>query len=122
MRRIAILTALGAGLALGCGAAAGTSSGLQGRVMRGPIQPVCRINEPCDAPAAGVTLRFSRAGRVFAHATTNRKGWYRVVLKPGRYSVRTNRRGFEAIPKPAAATVTAGRVRRVDFQLDTGIR
>ena len=126
MRRIAIPIVLVAGLALGCGASDGTSSttatGLQGRVMRGPIMPVCRVNVPCDAPAKGLTLRFSRAGRVVATATTNAKGWYRVVLKPGRYSVRTNRRGPEATPRPSLATATSGRFRRVDFHVDTGIR
>jgi hypothetical protein len=126
MKRIAIPAALAAGLALGCGASANSSTsnatGLQGRVMRGPIMPVCRVNVPCDAPAPGVTLRFTRNGRVVARATTNSKGWYRVVLKPGRYTVRTSRRGPEAIPKPALATATTGRFRRVDFHLDTGLR
>jgi hypothetical protein len=126
MRRIALPMLLATGLALGCGASDGTSSsaatGLQGRVMRGPIMPVCRVNVPCDAPAKGVTLRFARNGRVVATATTNAKGWYRVVLKPGRYVVRTNRRGPEARPTPALATATSGRFRRVDFHLDTGIR
>jgi hypothetical protein len=126
MKRIAIPIAVLASLALGCGASANSSSssatGLQGRVMRGPIMPVCRVNVPCDAPAKGVTLRFARNGRIVARVTTNSKGWYRVVLKPGRYSVRTNGRGPEAVPKPALATATSGRFRRVDFHLDTGIR
>ncbi|HET7856342.1 MAG TPA: hypothetical protein VFL41_07775 [Gaiellaceae bacterium] len=126
MRRIAIPIVLATGLALGCGATDGasgsTATGLQGRVMRGPIMPVCRVNVPCDAPAKGLTLRFSRNGRVVASATTNAKGWYRVVLRPGRYSVRTNRRGPEAMPTPAVATATSGRFRRVDFHVDTGIR
>jgi hypothetical protein len=126
MKRIAIPIGVLASLALGCGASANSSSssatGLQGRVMRGPVMPVCRVNVPCDAPAKGLMLRFARNGRVVARATTNSKGWYRVVLKPGRYSVRTNARGPEAIPKPALATATSGRFRRVDFHLDTGLR
>jgi hypothetical protein len=126
MRRIAVPIVLATGLALGCGASDGTSSstatGLQGRVMRGPIMPVCRVNVPCDAPAVGLRLRFIRSGRVVATATTNAKGWYRVVLRPGRYSVRTNRRTHEGIPTPSVATATSGRFRRVDFHIDTGIR
>jgi hypothetical protein len=127
MKRITIPIALAAAsLALGCGASASSLSpsatGLQGRVMRGPIMPVCRVGVPCEEPAKGVTLRFSRNGRIVARATTNSKGWYRVVLKPGRYSVRTNARAPQAVPRPALATATSGRFHRVDFHLDTGLR
>ena len=124
MRRL-FLTAAAAALAIGCGASSGgaTGSGLRGRVMRGPIMPgPCRVGVPCEAPAAGARLSFSRSGRVVASATTNAKGWYRVALKSGRYSVGTNRTGFEAKPSPASVTVQSGRVRRVDFHLDTGMR
>ena len=50
--------------------------------MRGPTQPVCRVDEPCEEPARGVKLVFSRSGKVVARATTNQKGWYRVTLRP----------------------------------------
>ena len=119
----AILIAAVAALALGCGSAGGgTTTGLRGLVKRGPITPVCRVNKPCFAPAPGVKLFFSRSGKVFATATTDKKGWYHVSLKPGRYSVRTNKRAFESKPQPATATVPSDRVARRDFMLDTGIR
>jgi carboxypeptidase family protein len=109
--------------ALGCGSAGGgTASGLRGLVERGPITPVCRVGQPCDGPAQGVKLLFSRAGKVAATATTNSKGWYRVTLRPGRYSVRTNLRRFGTKPQPANVTVPNGRVARRDFFIDTGIR
>lgn len=124
MRRIALTAVLAAATALPLPPAAGDGArlnGLRGLVTRGPVQPVCHSNGPCDEPAVGVTLRFSRSGRLVARATTSRKGWYQVLLRPGRYSVRTNRRGPEAIPLPAAVTVPRGRVARRDFSLDTGI-
>jgi len=115
-----------AALTLGCGSAGsagtGTSAGLRGLVKRGPIMPVCRIGVPCDEPARGVKLVFSRSGKVVATATTNQKGWYRVTLRPGRYAVRTNRRGFERKTSPSAATVPSDRFARRDFHIDTGIR
>jgi len=119
---LAILTAL----TLGCGSAgsagSGTGTGLRGLVKRGPITPVCRSNVPCDEPARGVKLVFTRSGKVVATATTNQKGWYRVTLRPGRYSVRTNRRGFERKTSPSAATVPSDRFARRDFHIDTGLR
>ena len=71
-------------LALACGSAVGgTSTGLRGKVMRGPTQPVCYVNDPCEEPARGVRLVFYRSGKVVGRSTTNQKGWYRVTLKPG---------------------------------------
>jgi hypothetical protein len=120
--RPALIAAIAA-FTLGCGSAGGgTASGLRGLVMRGPVTPVCRVGKPCDAPAPGVKLIFSRAGKAVATATTDKKGWYRITLKPGRYSVRTNRPGFERRAQPSSATVHSGRVGRTDFFIDTGIR
>ena len=118
-----------AALTLGCGSAGsagsagtGTAAGLRGLVKRGPIRPVCRIDVPCDAPAPGVKLVFTRSGKVVATATTNQKGWYRVTLRPGRYAVRTNRTGPQRTTTPSAATVPSARFARRDFHIDTGIR
>ena len=90
--------------------------------MRGPTQPVCQITEPCEEPARGVKLVFSRAGKVVARATTDKKGWYRVTLRPGRYAVTTQNPRVGKEPTPKSATVPKGRVKRLDFDIDTGIR
>lgn len=121
MTKIVALAALAA-LALGCGSAGGgTATGLRGYVMRGPTMPVCRVGVPCDAPARGVKLRFSRAGKVVATATTNNRGWYRVVLRAGRYSVSTNAKA-PTVFGPRTVTVQSGVMKRRDFLIDTGIR
>jgi hypothetical protein len=117
------LTALGglAALVIGCGSAGGgTATGLHGYVKRGPTMPVCRVGVPCTAPAKGVKLRFSRAGKLAATATTNDRGWYRVVLRPGSYSVSTSAKGSAFGPR--TASVQRGKMRRRDFLIDTGIR
>jgi hypothetical protein len=122
MRKIAALGALAA-LALGCGSAVGgTATGLRGFVKRGPTMPVCRVGVPCDEPAPGVKLKFSRSGKVVATAITNQRGWYRVTLRAGRYSVSTNVKAPSVGPQPRAVTVEAGRMKRRDFFIDTGIR
>jgi hypothetical protein len=111
-------------LALGCGSAGGgtATGGLKGRVMRGPITPVCKVNVPCEEPARGVKLTFFRSGKAVANATTDGKGYYRVALKRGQYAVRTNRRASEKVPQPSRVTVPSDRFKRVNFHLDTGIR
>ncbi len=111
-------------LVLGCGSAAGggSAAGLSGKVMRGPTMPVCRVGVPCDEPARGVKLLFYRSGKLVARATTNQKGRYRIALRPGPYSVRTNRPAFEKTPQPSRVTVAKDRFKTVNFHIDTGIR
>ena len=110
-------------LTLALPAAATTSpSGVRGIVLRGPTQPVCREGVPCDAPAPNVVLRFSQAGRVVARVTTGSTGGYRVLLAPGRYAVSTGQRTIGVGLTPRFVVVPGGRIARVVFHLDTGIR
>jgi hypothetical protein len=94
---------------------------LHGTVTRGPTTPVCRIGTPCSAPAKHVTLFFMRNG-VTRSTTTDDRGRYRLRLTAGVYAVRTNQRPFGTTPAPKSVRVRAGLDRRVDFQIDTGIR
>jgi hypothetical protein len=107
----------------GSSAAATTRSGLYGFVRRGPIVPVCVAGQPCDGPARNMTLVFWRNGKAVGRTKTSRTGAYRIRLAPGVYTMRpagsaTIGRGAE----PPKARVVAGRFRRVDFFVDTGIR
>lgn len=118
------LAVLAAGSA-GVGAATKPTyaSGLRGVVLRGPTKPVCFDDESCDAPAAGVVLRFRRDGRLVARATTGAAGAYRVGLEPGVYTVRTGT--VQPIGRrltPAEVRVPRARIARVDFHIDTGIQ
>ena len=110
-------------IALGLAAPAASSpgeSGLRGVVTRESTSPVCRVEEPCEAPAAGVALVFKRAGHVVARTTTGPKGGYRIGLKPGSYVVTTARRRVGVGLTPGTVVVPRGRFARVDFHLDTG--
>lgn len=108
--------------ALAATAAGTTRSGLYGAVTRGPTQPVCRVGEPCDEPAAGATLVFFRHGRRIARIRANDQGRYRVTLRPGRYAVRTTAQSIGRGVDPSLVTVSRGRYTRVNFSIDTGIR
>lgn len=124
MRFVRLLALALTALALAAPAAPATSpSGLRGIVMRGPITPVCRVDVPCDEPAANVVLVFTQSGRVVARTTTGRNGGYRLTLRPGRYGVRTTtccKLGSGLSPR--IVLVPRYRVARVDFDIDTGIR
>jgi hypothetical protein len=102
------------------GAAAGQTvrSGLYGTVMRGPITPVCVAEQPCSEPAAGAQLVFWRNGTAVARTTVATDGSYRLHLAAGLYTVRASQKRLE----PVTARVIAGRMLRLDFSIDTGIR
>jgi hypothetical protein len=108
----------------GAAASAATPSGLYGTVTQGPTQPVCRPNIACSGPAAGVTLTFRRSNGTgaVARVRTSALGRYRIRLAPGVYTVRTNSKPFGVVPFPQRAWVATARFRRVDFEIDTGIR
>jgi hypothetical protein len=99
-------------------AAAPPASGLKGHVTIGPLQPVCSVSQPCDGPAKGVTLTFARSGYV-RRVDTDARGDYRVVLRPGAYTVRASR-GMSI--RPLHVWVHRGLVAKLDFAIDTGIR
>ncbi|MGZ4359606.1 MAG: hypothetical protein ACXVZO_03540 [Gaiellaceae bacterium] len=121
LRRHALWLVVAIAASTSFASAAPVSSGLHGTVRRGPITPVCRVGVPCDRPAGHLTLVFSRRGRERGRVTTRADGSYRIQLAPGLYQVRATR-GFLRTPRPPTAEVRRGRLARVDFFFDTGIR
>jgi hypothetical protein len=123
MRTVVVVVSV-LGLILASGAGATTRpSGLYGVVTRGPITPTCVADLPCDAPAKGVTLLFSRNDRVVSRVVTDAAGRYRLRLPAGLYTVR--RPAAPIIDRrldPDHARVRSGKISRVDFSIDTGIR
>ena len=95
-----------------------TKSGLYGNVSRGPITPVCAAEQSCSAPAAGVVLRFSRAG-VTTTTRTTADGTYRLRLIPGTYAVAAAAGGRI---EPNVVHIRSGHFWHVDLAIDTGIR
>jgi hypothetical protein len=102
-------------------------SGLHGTVTKGPTVPVCRVGQPCSAPAQ-VTLAFRRtgtgayAGRVY-RTRSAANGVYRIVLLPGYYTVSTVERiGITPNIRPHAVHVRRAHLDKLDFTIDTGIR
>ena len=96
-------------------------TGLHGFVRIGPLTPVCYENVPCDGPAAGVLMTFTRADGKIVRVKTRETGFYRIRVPAGRYSVRASR-GHPPFPYPRNVRVRAGHDDRLDFYIDTGIQ
>ena len=115
------LLAVAAVLALAAPAAAkAPATGAYGTVTRGPTSPVCRIGQPCDAPASNTVIQFTGNGKTTRVKTTD-GGQYRIRLKPGRYAVSKPDWGVGSI-RPASIRVPATKFVRVNLFIDTGIR
>ena len=119
--RLVLLITLGAlALAAAATAAAGSATGLHGSVSSS--QPVCIEGRPCNMPVAGVVLLFRSDRRTIVSAMTRANGTYRLQLPRGRYSVFVEGRGPIARVTPSTVRVVAGRMRRIDFDLDRGLQ
>ena len=124
MRVKLLLSVAVLGLLVAAGAhAASSPSGLRGTVTRGPISPVCVVEQPCSEPARSVTLVFTVGNHVVGRTITDAAGRYRIRLAPARYQVsRTVLPRIGRVLEPDHARVFPGRFTRVDFSIDTGIR
>jgi hypothetical protein len=120
MRFLAAI-AIAISLAAASAATATTRSGLRGVVRRAPISPVCIAEKPCSAPVKHAKLTFTR-GTVSRSVVTDADGRYRMLLAPGRYTVRIGATVARFGSKPQTAVVTAGRITVRNFTIDTGIR
>jgi hypothetical protein len=122
MKRLLVVLAV-ALLGAGPASAAGSKGTIEVIATRGPVTPVCAVEVPCDGPAAGVRVVVSRRGVVVARGSTNRDGRARLLLLPGRYVVTAlYGGGIRPQSESAGARVVVGRIARVRFAFDTGIR
>lgn len=108
----------------GCGTDTSTNptARLVGLVLRGPTQPICLVDDPCEEPfAAGFTLR--RNGFPVAHFESDAGGRFSVAAAPGNYVVVPD--ADAPILSPASQVrdvmVEAGGT-TVELHFDTGIR
>jgi hypothetical protein len=107
----------------GAVAGAATTPNVRGALYRGPNTPFCVVEVPCERPAAGVTLVFSRAGKEPVRVRTGRLGRFAVRLVPGRYEIRLPEPGrIGTRISPRTVRVPSAGVIELQLHLDTGIR
>lgn len=97
-----------------------SQDGLVGTVRLGPIQPVCQVDSPCDAPLqAAFTLQ--QDSRVVARFSSDSTGHFLVYAAPGKYLVVPVEPIGIGVQTPEV-TVRAGGLTHLDLAFDTGIR
>ena len=110
----------GGSIPLQPGTSAGDKTGLEGTARRGPIQPVCREGEACDAPLRA-EFALEQDGRVVVRFASDSSGHFLVYAAPGTYIVVPD----EPIglgPQTPEVAVRAVGLTHLDLTFDTGIR
>jgi len=108
----------------GCGVpTAPSDTALVGTVIRGPVQPVCRIDIPCDAPF-GASFTVERGARVIAAFRSDSQGHFEVPLPSGAYVIVPGPDAPIMSPRAQAKEVSVGPrgTTTVVLHFDTGIR
>ena len=111
--------------AVGCSSptSSNPTTGLTGVVLRGPVTPVCRVDEPCNAPFSA-SFGVERDGRQVAQFRSDSAGSFTVWLSPGSYRIVPGADAPLIIPTSQAKQVEVGAVglTNVRLEFDTGIR
>ncbi len=99
------------------------TTGLEGYVIRGPVQPVCINGQPCEEPFAA-TFHVMQDGNAIQQFTTGADGYFVVYLEPGAYEIVPDEAAPLHQPAQQARAISVGEIglTLVEISFDTGIR
>jgi len=123
MRRLALLLGLACASVSCNGPQYIIVTGLVGEVVRGPTQPVCVQNDPCEA---GFAAKFwvTRSGFGVTSFTSDSTGHFEVRLVEGTYVIvpDTSAPILDPTSQTREVVVAPHTLTLVHLQFDTGIR
>lgn len=92
-------------------------------MVRGPVQPVCITDQPCEEPFAA-TFHVTREGDKVSEFSSGADGYFVVYLEPGDYKIVPGAASPLPDPEQQSRSVRVGGtgLTRVEFSFDTGIR
>ncbi len=100
-------------------------SGLEGKVLRGPMCPVVRMDDPCpDQPFSAPFEVFDSRDRLAGRFESDAEGRFTIALDPGTYIIIPDTSAPIMNPRSQLkeVTVEAHRVKQLTLIFDTGIR
>jgi hypothetical protein len=99
------------------------TTGLEGHVIRGPMQPVCVSDLPCEEPFAA-TFHVKQQGAKVSEFSSGADGYFVVFLEPGEYEIVPAAEAPLPDPESQVRPVRVGAtgLTRAEFSFDTGIR
>lgn len=100
------------------------TTGLEGIVFKGPINPVEIEGQINDAPFSALFHVYNLDGKLNTTFSSNNKGEYKVMLAPGNYRIIPDKSAPIMGPtfQVKEAAVNTEGITNKDFYFDTGIR
>ena len=99
-----------------------SGTGIEGVITVGPIHPgPAREDIPNSAPLANTTFVVENEKGTVASLTTNNQGRFRVSLAPGHYTISMKERQVRQCG-PFEVDIVVGKMTKVEWQCDTGMR
>jgi len=101
-----------------------SSTGIEGTISVGPVQGGPTRQGGVDSqPLARMAFEVKQAGRVVKSFQTDARGSFSVLLRPGHYTiVRKDWQGAIGFYGPFEAEVAPGKMKKVDWKCDSGLR
>ncbi|MFQ5769300.1 MAG: hypothetical protein ACE5HX_02105 [bacterium] len=102
-----------------------TESGIEGKVVRGPMCPVVREGESCpDQPFSALFHVFDEQETQVAEFQSNEEGYFLIRLSPGQYTIIPDESApiIQPISQRKNVVVDGNRFTQVTLIFDTGIR
>lgn len=100
------------------------TTGLEGTVYRGPINPVAMEGQINDAPFSAIFRVYNSKNKLITSFSSNAAGEFTVMLAPGNYKIIPNKSApiMGAESQVKEITVNAVGITNMDLYFDTGIR
>lgn len=104
-----------------------SDSGIEGKVLMGPMCPVESKDRPCaDKPLeAFIEIQYQDGQKYKQRIRSGRDGRFRIDLRPGKYKLTPMAPNLGApphAPEPLSVTVESWKYTRVTIKYDSGIR
>jgi len=100
------------------------TTGLEGIVYRGPVNPVEIEGQVNDAPFSALFRVYNLKNKLVTSFSSNASGEFSVMLAPGNYKIIPDKSApvISADSQVKEITVNAAGITRMDLYFDTGIR
>jgi hypothetical protein len=100
-----------------------TDSGIEGRVLIGPMCPVVQAGTECpDQPYQATLMVLRPNGQEVMRFETDKDGRFRVALPPGEYILHPESHNVMPFAAEQTFTVSPGEFTQVIVNYDSGIR